>query len=40
MQFGTIEKRKAFEDYWARLNERPAYKRGVELDNAAMPQKA
>ena len=40
MQFGTIEKRKAFEDYWARLTERPAYKRALELDTAAMPKKA
>ena len=40
MQFGTVEKRKVFEDYWARLAERPAYKRGVDLDNAAMPKKA
>ncbi len=40
MQFGSVEKRKAFEDYWARLAERPAYKRAVDLDNAAMPKKA
>ena len=39
MQFGTIEKRKAFEDYCARLTARPAYKRADELDNAAMPKK-
>lgn len=39
MQFGTVEKRKAFEVYWTRLAERPAYRRGVELDDAAMPKK-
>ena len=33
MQFGTIEKRPAFEDYWARLSDRPAYKRATEIDN-------
>jgi glutathione S-transferase len=40
MQFGTIEKRKVFEDYWARLMERPAHKRASDLDNAAIPKKA
>jgi len=40
MQFGTIEKRKVFEDYWARLAERPAHKHAVELDSMAMPDKA
>jgi glutathione S-transferase len=40
MQFGTIEKRKVFEDYWARLMERPAHKRASELDNAAIKQSA
>jgi glutathione S-transferase len=39
MQFGTIEKRKAFEDYWARLSERPAHRRANELDDAAIPAK-
>lgn len=39
MQFGTIEKRKAFEDYWARLSERPAHRRASELDDAAIPAK-
>lgn len=37
MQFGTIEKRPAFEAYWARITDRDAYRRANELDNAAMP---
>ena len=32
--FGTIEKRPAFEAYWARISDRPAYKRAKEIDNA------
>ncbi len=40
MQFGTIEKRKVFEDYWAQLTERPAYRRADDLDNAAMKKSA
>jgi glutathione S-transferase len=40
MQFGTIEKRKTFEDYWAPLMARPAYQRAADLDNAAMPKTA
>jgi glutathione S-transferase len=40
MQFGTIEKRKAFEDYWARLEQRPAHLRASELDDATMPKQA
>ena len=39
LQFGTIEKRKAFEDYCARLDRRPAHLRATELDDAAMPPK-
>jgi glutathione S-transferase len=34
MGFGTIEKRPAFEDYVARLRERPAYLRAAEIDDA------
>lgn len=34
LQFGSIEKRPAFEDYHARLSERPAYRRAAEIDNA------
>ena len=37
MQFESIEKRPAFEAYWARLKDRPALKRAEELDHAAMP---
>ena len=32
MQFGSIERRPAFETYWARLVSRPAYLRATELD--------
>jgi len=34
LQFGTIEKRPAFEAYWARLADRPALKRAAEIDDA------
>jgi glutathione S-transferase len=34
MQFGTFEKRAAFERYWARLSARPAKQRADEMDNA------
>lgn len=34
LQFGTIEKRQAFVDYFGRLSERPAYKRATEIDDA------
>lgn len=40
MQFGTIEKRPAFEQYHARVTDRNAYRRAQELDNAAMPKDA
>jgi glutathione S-transferase len=33
MQFGTLEKRPAFERYWQRVTNRPAYARGNEIDN-------
>lgn len=36
MQFGTIEKRPAFEAYWARLAERPAYLKATEIDDALL----
>jgi glutathione S-transferase len=36
LQFGTIEKRPAFEDYSARLRERPAAARASQLDDADM----
>lgn len=38
MQFGTLEKRPAFEAYWARVSDRPAYHRANELDEALMPE--
>ena len=34
MMFGTIEKRPAFEHYWQRLSNRPAWQRARELDDA------
>ena len=36
MQFGTIEKRPAFEAYGARISARPAARRAVEIDDALM----
>lgn len=38
LQFGTIEKRPAFERYFAGLSARPAWQRASEIDNAAMPK--
>lgn len=40
LAFGTMEKRPAFETYWAGVSDRPAYKRASEIDNAAMPKPA
>lgn len=37
LQFGTIDKRPEFEDYWARVSDREAYRRANELDDAATP---
>ena len=37
LQFGSIEKRPAFEAYWSRLAGRPAKLRADEIDNALMP---
>ena len=37
MQFGTIEKRPAFERYWQRVSVRPAAIRANEIDDALMP---
>ncbi|HEX6840350.1 MAG TPA: glutathione S-transferase family protein [Stellaceae bacterium] len=34
MQFGTIEKRPAFERYWQRLAQRPGARRAMEIDTA------
>ncbi|MEM5515694.1 glutathione S-transferase family protein [Henriciella sp. AS95] len=36
LQFGTIEKRKSFEDYWARISSRPAKQKADEIDNALL----
>jgi glutathione S-transferase len=34
MQFGGVEKRKPFEDYWQRLSARPAAIKAKEIDDA------
>lgn len=39
MMFGSIEKRPAFEAYYAKLKDRPAALRAAALDDAAMPKK-
>ncbi len=38
MEFGTIEKRPAFEEYWQRLSTRPAALRANEIDDALTVQ--
>ncbi len=40
MMFGSIPKRPAFEDYFTRLQARPAAIRANELDDALMPKEA
>lgn len=40
LQFGTIEERPEFADYWARLSGREAYTRANAIDDAAMPANA
>jgi glutathione S-transferase len=41
MMFGMMEKRPAFEKYWQRLSERPAYQRAKDIDEAAaLPKQA
>jgi glutathione S-transferase len=37
MQFGMIEKRPAFEQYWQRLSARPAALRAKQIDDALAP---
>jgi glutathione S-transferase len=37
MQFGMIEKRPAFEQYWGRLSARPAAQRAKQIDDALAP---
>jgi glutathione S-transferase len=39
LQFGTIEKRPAFEKYWERIGNRPAAIRAREIDDALIPRK-
>ena len=36
--FGTMEKRPGFEDYVARITDRPAYRKAKEMDAALMPK--
>ena len=38
LAFGSIDKRPAFESYWAGICERPAYLRAKEIDMALMPK--
>jgi glutathione S-transferase len=38
MMFGTIDKRPAFERYWARVSARPAHQRAKQIDDALMPE--
>ena len=40
LAFGSIDKRPAFEAYWAGICERPAYLRGKAIDDALMPKQA
>jgi glutathione S-transferase len=37
MQFGSVEKRPAFERYWERLAGRPAAVRAKDIDDALVP---
>ncbi len=38
LQFGSMEERPGFADYWARISDREAYRRANALDDAAMPK--
>jgi len=38
LQFGTVEKRKAFEDYVVRVTDREAYRKAAALDDAVLTQ--
>jgi glutathione S-transferase len=40
LQFGTIERRPAFEAYWAGISQREAYQRGNRLDDDLMPEQS
>ncbi len=37
--FGTMEKRPGFEDYVARITDRPAYRKAKDIDQALMPKR-
>lgn len=39
MMFGALEKRPAFEEYWARIKDRPAAIRARQIDDALLPKK-
>ena len=39
LTFGTMEKRPAFEAYWAKLADRPAWKRASAIDDALVAKK-
>jgi glutathione S-transferase len=38
LQFGSIEKRPSFAEYWSRVSDRDAYRRAKALDDAALPK--
>jgi glutathione S-transferase len=40
LQFGSMEKRPSFADYWSRVSDRDAYRRASALDDAAVPKPA
>lgn len=40
LEFGSIEKRPGFAEYYARVGDRPAHRRATELDDALMPANA
>ena len=40
LQFGTIEKRPAFEAYWSRIKDRPAAIRAREIDGPFVPPRS
>jgi glutathione S-transferase len=40
LAFGSIEKRPAFEAYWAGICDRPAYLRGKAIDQELMPEQS
>ena len=39
LQFGSIENRPGFAEYWKRVSDRDAYRRANELNDASMPKK-